>query len=383
MLENKPPDPNSQPFKIEDVLAKAEEIRNARDSQSSVTNSDLGEAFKLFTVVDEESKLLTKKRDLFKPVKIFWNWTGFREKKLLDLVQILFVPVAIAAAGIWFQDNIKGREESSAKIKTVEELKVADSKAKQETLTKYLDQMSDLLEKGLLKSKQDSPIFIIAQSKTVTALQSLDTERQRLLIQFFKSANLNTLDGGKGLLFQARMSKAQLQEIDLSGVNLRGIDFSEANLTGATLRHSDLSKANLTKAELVGADLEAANLQEANLSEASLNTTNLTKVNIKGANLNKALMLGTGFADAIGLEKIQLEKDGEPFICKTYLYADEGDISESKLSGINRDRDCDYMPKILFKRYPNLNLNEVERNIKDETDDSYYHPNYNRGPIAK
>jgi hypothetical protein len=89
MPENTTPDPNSQPLKVEDILAKAEEIRNARDSQSSVTNSDLGEAFKLFTVVDEESKILTKKRDLFKPVKLFWNWTGFREKKLLDLVQIV------------------------------------------------------------------------------------------------------------------------------------------------------------------------------------------------------------------------------------------------------------------------------------------------------
>jgi hypothetical protein len=61
MPENKAPDLNSQPLKVEDILAKAEEIRNARDRQSFVTNSDLGEAFKLFTVVDEESKLLTKK----------------------------------------------------------------------------------------------------------------------------------------------------------------------------------------------------------------------------------------------------------------------------------------------------------------------------------
>jgi hypothetical protein len=170
MLENKTPDSNSRSFNIENVLAKAEEIRNARDRQSSVTNSDLGEAFKLFTVIDEESKLLTKKRDLFKPVKLFWNWTGFREKKLLDLVQIVVVPSALAVAGFWFQDFTKKQDVKLAESKTKQELQVADSKAKQETLTKYLDQMSDFLEKGLLKSKQDSPIFIIAQSKTVTAL---------------------------------------------------------------------------------------------------------------------------------------------------------------------------------------------------------------------
>jgi uncharacterized protein YjbI with pentapeptide repeats len=324
MLDMKTPDPDSQSFKVEDVLAKAEEIRNTRDRQSSVTNSDLGEAFKLFTVVDEESKLLTKERDLFKPVKIFWNWTGFREKKLLDLVQILFVPVAIAAAGIWFQDNIKGREESSAKIKTVEELKVADSKAKQETLTKYLDQMSDLLEKGLLKSKQDSPIFIIAQSKTVIALQSLDTERQRLLIQFFKSANLNTLDGGKGLLFKARMSKAQLQKIDLRGIKLKGADLSGANLSRANLSDVDLSEADLREVELYKANLSNANLSGADLRDARIFFTNVFQALFekeKEKEIEKALVCGITLPEKVN---------------------------------IGGYRNCDVMADILFERHPKL-----------------------------
>jgi uncharacterized protein YjbI with pentapeptide repeats len=346
MLENKTPDPDSQSFKIEDVLAKAEEIRNARDRQSSVTNSDLGEAFKLFTVVDEEHKLLTKKRDLFKPVKIFWNWTGFREKKLLDLVQILFVPVAIAAAGIWFQDNIKGREESSAKIKTVEELKVADSKAKQETLTKYLDQMSDLLEKGLLKSKQDSPIFIIAQSKTVTALQSLDTERQRLLIQFFKSANLNTLDGGKGLLFKARMSKAQLQGIDLSEINLKEVDFSGANLSGANLDRSNLSGSNLVETNFKKASLVKANLNGIDFHEADFQESDL-----KEADFTNSLMLRTKIHNAYNLEKGQFEKTDRPLVCGTNV---------PEHMKINYARDCNEMSQALLKQYPKRMFGNTE-----------------------
>jgi uncharacterized protein YjbI with pentapeptide repeats len=348
MLENKTPDPNSQPLKVEDILAKAEEIRNARDRQSSVTNSDLGEAFKLFTVVDKESKLLANEKDSFKPVKLFWNWTGFGEKKLLDLVQILFVPVAIAAAGIWFQDNIKGREESSAKIKTVEELKVADSKAKQETLTKYLDQMSDLLEKGLLKSKQDSPMFIIAQSKTVTALQSLDTERQRLLIQFFKSANLNTLDGGKGLLFKARMSKAQLQGIDLSEINLKEVDLSGSNLNKSNLIGADLSGSNLG-----GANIRRAYLEKANFNGVDLNEANLKRSDLSRASFTNALMRYTNMSNVTNLNKEQLEKASSPLICATIL---PGHIK------INDKRDCAAMPQILLKRYP-LMLKKLEEAV--------------------
>ncbi len=382
MLENKTPDPNSQPLKIEDILAKAEEIRNARDRQSSVTNSDLGEAFKLFTVVDEESKLLTTKRESFKIAKLIWKVTGFGEKTLWDVIQIVAVPSALAVAGFWFQDFTKKQDVKLAESKTKQELQVADSKAKQETLTKYLDQMSDLLEKGLLKSKQDSPIFIIAQSKTVTALQSLDTERQRLLIQFFKSANLNTLDGGKGLLFKARMSEAQLQNIDLSGINLNEVNMSGANLKEANLEGSNLKGANLTssnlsqanlnksdlsKADLTGAILKEAFLEDANLSEANISETFFSKANLKNVNLSNTVMKGTGFSDVEHLEKKQLEKSSPPFICGSFL---------PETIKVNRFRDCNIMPQVLLKRYPQLKtLAEakfyVESDINSAQDSKY------------
>jgi uncharacterized protein YjbI with pentapeptide repeats len=399
MSENKTPAPNSQPLKVEDILAKAEEIRNARDRQSSVTNSDLGEAFKLFTVVDEESKLLTKKKESFKIARLFWNWTGFGEKKLWDIIQILFVPVALAVAGFWFQGFTKDQEVKLADSKTKQELKVADDKAKQETLTKYLDQMSDLLEKGLLKSKQDSPMFIIAQSKTVTALQSLDAERQRLLIQFFESANLNTLDRGKGLLFEARMSKAQLKGIDLRHITLNEVDLSEANLTEARLMQtnliganlyssklieailmgSDLRRANLSSANLYGAlfnsvDLIRSNLSKTNLTEtdfaySNLTNTNLekayiaganfTKTNLQKANFSEAIILRTNLSAAVNLEKNQLENTNPPFICRVAL---------PKSININANRDCAILPKILLERYPKIysNLKKAEDSINEK-----------------
>jgi uncharacterized protein YjbI with pentapeptide repeats len=381
MLENKTPDPNSQSFKVEDILAKAEEIRNARDRQSSVTNSDLGEAFKLFTVVDEESKVLTKKKESSKIAKLIWKVTGFGEKTLWDVIQIVAVPSALAVAGFWFQDFTKKQDVKLAESKTKQELQVADSKAKQETLTKYLDQMSDLLEKGLLKSKQDSPMFIIAQSKTVVALQSLDSERQRILVQFLQSANLNKLDGGKGLLSKSIMTKAQLPKVDLSRSGLSGSNLNRANLHEANLYEADLrganlagvnlSEANLYEADLRGADLRGADLRGAILSNAKLGGADLTDARLDKAYLDKAdfsnaLLIVTNFTDVNGLEKEQLERNNRPILCGTSL--------PEELTKINPGRDCDAIPKILLKRYPTQfkDLEEIKLLMQSDYFSSYF-----------
>ncbi len=374
MLENKPPDPKAHPLTVEEIYKKAEEIRKEKDSQSSIDSSDLGEAFKALASLDEASKIIGKEKESFNIAKLVWNWTGFGDKKLWDIIQILGVPVALAIAGFWFQDFTKKQEVKLADSKTKQELQVADSKAKQETLIKYLDQMSDLLEKGLLKSKQDSPIFIIAQSKTVTALQSLDTERQRLLIQFFKSANLNTLDGGKGLLFKARMSEAKLQNIDFSGINLNEVDLSGADLKGANLNGSklkganltisnlseaNLSKADLSKAELTGTILTEAFLEEANLSKANISETFFSKANLRNVNFSNSIMKGTNFSDVEHLERKQLEKSSPPIICGSFL---------PENIKIDRFRDCNIMPQVLLKRYPQLKtLAEAQLYVESDT----------------
>ena len=152
-------------------------------------------------------------------------------------------------AGLLFQDFTKKQDKETA-----------ETRANQETLTKYLDQMSDLLQKGLLKSKHDSEIFIIAQSKTVIALQSLDPNRQILVSRFLEAAKLNQLDGGKGLLFKANMYNAKLKNAGLEGINLSQAklgfsDLTEANFTKANLNRSFLMKSKLTQAQFYGSKL--------------------------------------------------------------------------------------------------------------------------------
>lgn len=85
------------------------------------------------------------------------------------------------------------------------------------------------------------------------------------------------------------LSKKWLDGINLKGINLYAVDFSESifySIDESTKNEnlSDFSGTNLRKANLMGADLRGVNLQEANLGSADLKDANLERANLKGAN---------------------------------------------------------------------------------------------------
>jgi uncharacterized protein YjbI with pentapeptide repeats len=89
-----------------------------------------------------------------------------------------------------------------------------------------------------------------------------------------------------------------LQNSNLSGADLRGIDLGERLLDGA-----NLSGALLNKADLWCAGLDRANLSGANLSGASLTSATFWRANLTGANLSKTRLYETRFdrADLSGV----------------------------------------------------------------------------------
>ncbi|MGY4543654.1 uncharacterized protein YjbI with pentapeptide repeats [Arthrobacter sp. UYNi723] len=84
------------------------------------------------------------------------------------------------------------------------------------------------------------------------------------------------------------LSFASLVYKKLNGLNLAGVDFSEANLSGADLTNADLRGADLTNADLRGADLTNADLHGADLSGADLTAANLDSAELTGARLSAA-----------------------------------------------------------------------------------------------
>ncbi|KAM3091003.1 pentapeptide repeat-containing protein [Phormidesmis sp. 146-12] len=100
-----------------------------------------------------------------------------------------------------------------------------------------------------------------------------------------------------------RSANPQIQNLDLSGVNLRGLKLPPTTVVGhdpkdctrfcANLRAIDFSGADLGETQLVEADLRLANLKGAKfdnalLNEADFREADLSKVNFHKANLDKA-----------------------------------------------------------------------------------------------
>ena len=123
---------------------------------------------------------------------------------------------------------------------------------------------------------------------------------------------------------KARLSKASLIGLDLSGAWLEDADLADAKMThailmgtnfyGAHLERADLSGgvalqganlgaaalqgADLNGAKLHGADLSSAGLQGANLDFASLHGASLAGAELEGASLFQAQMPGANLSDA-------------------------------------------------------------------------------------
>ncbi|GGA41940.1 pentapeptide repeat-containing protein [Okeania sp. KiyG1] len=114
-----------------------------------------------------------------------------------------------------------------------------------------------------------------------------------------------------------------LQNSDLSGADLRGINLRErlldgANLSGALLNKADLwrtglNRANLSGANLSGADLQeatfvTANLKEANLSKTTLYETSFYCADLSGVNFSKAKINGPVWFNEANLTQVDFTK---------------------------------------------------------------------------
>jgi uncharacterized protein YjbI with pentapeptide repeats len=229
-----------------------------------------------------------KRERLFQPLRLFWRWTGFGEKKLWDFLQMLIFPLVLAVAAFSLQEFSKHRDQETS-----------DEKSREVDLAKYQAEMKDFVKKGLLSTKIHSSDFRIARSSTVMVLQSLDSKRQERVIKFLHTLNLDTLPGKNGILYQAPLSEITLYKAGLKDANLSSADLSSTDLRLADLRSARLDNANLSGASLISANLNNANLSGANLSGANLSGARLSGANLSGANLSGANLSGANLGIVI------------------------------------------------------------------------------------
>jgi uncharacterized protein YjbI with pentapeptide repeats len=100
-------------------------------------------------------------------------------------------------------------------------------------------------------------------------------------------------------LFGMNLSHANLSGTHLFKANLLGANLKDADLRNTDLRDAELIGANLTRANLSWAKLNWANLSKAKLIEATLNQADLSQANLHRTDFSRAKALGTNFSRAV------------------------------------------------------------------------------------
>lgn len=98
--------------------------------------------------------------------------------------------------------------------------------------------------------------------------------------------------GGNGGRIEA------LEELNMDGVPLVGVDLGSAFLQGIRLKKADLARANFDGADARDADVESARIEDASLRSTNLRGAKLVKVSLRGSTLDEADLSGADLRKA-------------------------------------------------------------------------------------
>jgi hypothetical protein len=118
--------------------------------------------------------------------------TGFEPITVWNILDLIIVPALLAIGAYWLNLQQKERETEREKKRRDEAERIETDRQQQETLQKYLDDMSGLvldkeMRKELLESEEESAVRDVAQIRTVTAIRALDTKRINTLVHFLSN----------------------------------------------------------------------------------------------------------------------------------------------------------------------------------------------------
>ena len=215
--------------------------------------------------------------------------TGLGDKTLWDLLQLLIVPLALAAIGFWFTAQQEARQREIEDRRARVEREIEAERAEQVTLQAYLDQMGTLLlDRNLRAADENSDVRRLARARTLVVLDALGPTRQERVLRFLHEAKLIRATSPEGQPV-IPLKYASLENIELSRrILLRGADLQQADLSGANLAHIDLRDTYLAGAHFEGADLEGAHLEGADLSGTFLEGADLSDANLADVDLSNA-----------------------------------------------------------------------------------------------
>ncbi len=191
------------------------------------------------------------------------NWMGTRGKTLWDWLALLAVPALIGFATVLINASQAGIERVR-----LQELAVQ----------RYIDRISELsLDERA--TAQPQKLLAIGRAQTTAILQITDKDRTARVLAFLQemdllqayAVNLEYLDFSGGELKGLR-----LDNMDLEGSNLRGADLENGSFKNVDLEEADLRNADLEDADFRGADFEDALMKGAELDHTDLRWADLS-----------------------------------------------------------------------------------------------------------
>jgi len=197
-------------------------------------------------------------------------------KNLWDWLQLLIIPLVLAAIALLFnlansrterqiaKDRYK-QDQQIAKQRYEQDQQIALDKQHEDLLQAYLDRISELLLKGSLRTSSSDEVRNVARVRTITVLTQLNARRIGFVFTFLREAGLmsTTPDSSVVSLKNADLRVVKWGQASLSEANLSGADLVLAKLSGADLSGADLSKATVTEEQLKKAkSLESATMPD-------------------------------------------------------------------------------------------------------------------------
>ncbi len=234
----------------------------------------------------------TQQRKEKTPRNRSWDWTGFGGKTGWDWLELLVVPLVLAAGAFWFNSEQSARQQETEEYRAERQVAADELRAQEERLQAYLENMAKLLiDEGLLDSQEDDETRFLARARTLAVLREADEDQKRIVISFLAESGIAGSRGGADPVVS--LANANLEGADLAQVDyLEGADLTEADLSNASIM-KELDGANLTRAQLDGADLT-----DVLLRRAYLNDSDLSNANLKRADLREADLTGADFSEA-------------------------------------------------------------------------------------
>jgi uncharacterized protein YjbI with pentapeptide repeats len=196
------------------------------------------------------------------------DWMGVRGKSMWDWLALLAVPSLIGFGTV---------------VINASQADIEHTRLQEQAIQQYIDRISELsLDERAIAHPQQS--LAIGRAQTTAVLQVTDKDRTARVLKFLQEMDLLQA-------YAVNLEYLNFSGGELKGLRLDNMDLEGSNLRGADLENGSFRNVDLEEADLRGADLEDADFRGADFEDALMKGAELDHTDLRGADLSTAVGL--------------------------------------------------------------------------------------------